>query len=118
MTNPSNPATRTSHAELILYRVNSTKLTTRILPPKAFEIASLANRNPAPAIRLRDATFKPSSIGAVHFDLRKVGINGALTATKKNAGKNIPIVAEIAPAWPAIKYPMNVAVVKTGPGVN
>src|SRR6266436_7066181 len=45
-------------------------------------------------------------------------MSGPLTATRRNAGRNIPIVATAAPTGPRSRYPRNVAVVKTGPGVT
>jgi len=51
-------------------------------------------------------------------DRRIRGMKGPLNATKMNAGRNIPSVATIAPGVRPRMYPMNVAVVNTGPGVN
>jgi len=39
-------------------------------------------------------------------------------ATKTKAGKKIPTVAASAPGAPSRRYPIKVAVVKTGPGVT
>ena len=52
------------------------------------------------------------------FDFLRRGINGLSKATKRNEGRNIPIVAAMAPCTPPICQPMNVADENTGPGVN
>lgn len=52
------------------------------------------------------------------FDFLNHGMSGLSSATNKNEGRNIPIVAAIAPDAPPIRQPINVADEKTGPAVN
>src|SRR5262249_5082409 len=68
-------------------------------------------------IKAKDPTITPSSAEPAKGDLRILGIRGPLDATTMKPGKKIPTVATIAPLIPPTRYPMNVAVVKTGPGV-
>jgi len=70
------------------------------------------------AINPREATLTPSKILEKVLELLSFGTKGFTHQTSKKAGKNMPIVARIAPGIPLIKYPINVAVVNTGPGVN
>jgi hypothetical protein len=53
------------------------------------------------AMSANDAAFTPSSAAPATRDSRRRGISGPLTATKKNAGRNIPTVATSAPNGPA-----------------
>jgi hypothetical protein len=113
---------RISQTELILNFASKIRLTknARIANPAvpSTEFPKPAVLKAAPAIKLSEATLRPSKNAPAHFDRRILERKGALTATKKNAGINIPRVAATAPREPAIKKPINVAVVKTGPGVN
>ena len=70
------------------------------------------------AIKASEATFSPSRNAAATREERNFGTSGPLAATKTNAGRKIPAVATRAPRGPASRYPMKVAVVKTGPGVT
>lgn len=70
------------------------------------------------AISPNEAILIPSSIPDIHDELLNFGIIGFSAQTSINEGRNIPIVANIAPGIPLNKYPINVAVVNTGPGVN
>src|ERR1035441_4435271 len=70
------------------------------------------------AITASEPATTPSSAAAATADLRSRGISGPLIATSTNPGRKIPTVATAAPAQPATTYPINVAVVNTGPGVN
>lgn len=69
-------------------------------------------------INARDAMITPSRNAPATGELRMRGISGPLIATKTNAGRKMPTVAITAPTGPASRKPMNVAVVKTGPGVT
>lgn len=69
-------------------------------------------------INTKDPIFTPSNIAAVILDFLNFGIRGLIAQTTKNEGINIPMVAKIAPGIPFNKYPIKVAVVNTGPGVN
>jgi hypothetical protein len=70
------------------------------------------------AMSASDATFTASRAAPAMAERRILGTSGPLIATKTNAGRKMPNVAAIAPGVPAIRYPMKVAVVKTGPGVT
>src|SRR5690606_30806822 len=64
------------------------------------------------------AMFTASKNAAITLDLRILGTRGFKMATKTKDGRKIPTVAAIAPKKPPNCQPMNVAVDKTGPGVN
>lgn len=64
------------------------------------------------------AMFTASKNAAIIFDFRIFGISGLSIATKMKEGRKIPTVAAIAPQNPFNYQPINVAVDKTGPGVN
>src|SRR5438270_135422 len=70
------------------------------------------------AMRASAATLKPSSIAPAILESRSFLTSGPVRATKTNAGAKMPTVATTAPLGPASRYPMKVAVVKTGPGVT
>ena len=65
-----------------------------------------------------ETMFTVSKKALVIFDFLIRGMSGLSNATNKNEGRNIPIVAAIAPDASPICHPMNVAEEKTGPGVN
>ena len=50
-----------------------------------------------PAIRLKEATFRPSKTKDAEREFRSLEMKGAVRATKKNAGRKIPKVATTAP---------------------
>ena len=62
--------------------------------------------------------FIPSKNPEVILDFLSLGIKGFKAITNINDGRNIPSVDNTAPQKPAMKYPIAVAVVSTGPGVN
>jgi hypothetical protein len=70
------------------------------------------------AINPREATVMPSSSPLNHGDLRMRGMSGLVMATRMKEGRKIPSVASRAPGNPPSRYPIKVAVVKTGPGVT
>ena len=70
-----------------------------------------------PNINPNDATFTPTRKPAVRWELWMRSINKPAAAINIKEGRKIPAVATIAPGTPPNKYPMKVAVVKTGPGV-
>ena len=49
---------------------------------------------------------------------RRRGTHGLVMPTKTKDGKKMATVATTAPETPASRYPMKVAVLNTGPGVN
>jgi len=63
------------------------------------------------------AIFTASKIALIILDFLIFGIKGFKTKTNKKEGRNIPMVAAIAPVIPFICQPIKVAVDKTGPGV-
>lgn len=69
-------------------------------------------------MRATAATLVPSRNPASKGDLRIRAMSGRVAATSTKPGKKIPNVASAAPFAPNSRYPMNVAVVKTGPGVS
>jgi len=56
-----------------------------------------------------ETMFTVSKKADMILDLRSLSIYGFSTATNKNEGRKIPIVAAIAPGKPAICQPMKVA---------
>src|SRR5262249_1529953 len=64
------------------------------------------------------AAFTPSSAAAVHGERRSTGTSQPNAATVRNDGRKIANVAVTPPQNPATRYPTNVAVVNTGPGVT
>ena len=79
---------------------------------------AVPNLNVTTAINDKEAIFIPSSIDEIQIDFLNLGIIGFIIMTSKKEGINIPIVANTAPKVFPSKYPIKVAVVKTGPGVN
>jgi hypothetical protein len=77
--------------------------------------ASLRVTTPMSAIEL---TLTASKKAAVHFEVRKRGTRGLRRATKRKDGRKMATVATTAPGKPAMRYPINVEVESTGPGVN
>ena len=69
------------------------------------------------AIKPREATLPPSKKLPAQVDWRNLGMIGLLIATKIKDGRKMPRVARRAPGVPPRMNPINVAVVKTGPGV-
>ena len=61
---------------------------------------ALPNCQVTVAIIANEATFTPSRKVAAAGDFRSCGTSGPLIATKKKAGRNIPIVAKTAPGMP------------------
>lgn len=82
------------------------------------EKAACASWIKTASIKPREAAFKPSKNKPVFCELRRRGISGLDIATNTKDGRKIPRVANIAPGIPPVMYPMKVAVVNTGPGVN
>lgn len=58
------------------------------------------NRQVTTTMRTREETFTPSSRPLNQGEVRNLGMRGALMATKKNAGRKIPRVANNAPLTP------------------
>ena len=114
---PTNAPPKTNHAEFTRNFITKTIATVAITIGVALNIVSRANCHPTNAINATAAAFTPSKNVPAIGDFRNFGKYFAVTATKKNAGKNIPAVASTAPFHPAITYPTNVATVKNGPGV-
>src|SRR5208282_1701653 len=118
ITHPTTAATAISQAEFSRNRSNTTKLTANTTSVVRSIIDAFPNCHVTTAINASDPATTPSSAAAATADLRSRGISGPLTATSTNPGKKIPIVATSAPLHPVTTYPMNVAVVNSGPGVN
>ena len=59
------------------------------------------NSQATAAINPMEAALTPSRKPAVQGDLRKFETKGLIAGTKINAGKKMPIVAAIAPKFPA-----------------
>lgn len=115
---PIAPPAKITHAELILYLTIVNKDTTNIPKVKKSIKEVIPNFILTTAINMREAIFIPSSIADTHEEFLNFGIMGFIASTIKNAGKNIPTVLSTAPGIPPSRYPTNVAVVNTGPGVN
>ena len=107
----------TSQPALMRKRISATALPTASAMPDGPASAERASWTVTAAINASEATFTPSSAARAPGDRRTRGSNGPLAATKMKAGRKIPMVATTAPAAPPSRYPMKVAVVKTGPGV-
>ena len=69
-------------------------------------------------IKATAAMLTASRNEAMALDFLIFGMIGLRMATNINEGRNIPIVAAIAPQNPLSCQPINVAVESTGPGVN
>src|SRR5271157_321779 len=118
MTKPTTAAAPISHAAFRRNRSNAIKLTANMTSVVRSTIDAFPNCHVTTAIKASDPATTPSSAAAATADLRSRGISGPLTATSTNPGKKIPTVATTAPIQPATTYPIKVAVVNTGPGVN
>ena len=64
------------------------------------------------------AAFIAFRKAAIIFELRILRTRGFSNATNRNEGRNMPIVATIAPLMPFTWYPIKVTEENTGPGVN
>src|SRR5262249_57290244 len=115
---PNSAAIVTSHTELRRKRISKTRLTASMATVVKSTSAARPSCQVTTAINDNEAALIPSRAAPAVRDLRIRGTSGPLTATKKKAGRNIPTVATIAPGTPPRTYPINVAVVKTGPGVT
>jgi len=69
-------------------------------------------------ISASEATLIPSTMCPAVGEERSFGSRGAVNGDEEECGKKTPSVATSAPLPPCRTYPMNVAVVKTGPGVT
>src|ERR1019366_9458418 len=118
ITHPTTAAATISQAEFTRNRSSAIKLTPNTTSVVRSTIDAFPNCHVTTAINARDPATTPSSAAAAAADLRSCGISGPLTVTSTNPGTKIPIVATAAPIQPATMYPINVAVVNSGPGVN
>ena len=116
--NPTKPPNNTSHAALTRYRNSSPTLTNTIARVITSTSAAFPNSSNTQAISPTDAAVTPSRKALPTTERLTRGNSGPLSATKIQPGKKIPNVATAAPGMPAAKYPINVAVVNTGPGVT
>ena len=80
--------------------------------------ASRASATTDAPIRPTAAALRPSIAARNVAFARSRSMNGWTIPTRTKAGRKIPSVATSAPGIPAIRYPRNVAEVKTGPGVS
>src|SRR5215210_7075463 len=115
---PITPPPITNHTGLISALKSRTSETRAIKAGIGSKIESRPSCQVTPAMSANETTFAPSSKPARIGDSLKRGMRGPVTATKTNAGKKMPTVANSAPGTPASKYPTKVAVVETGPGVT
>ena len=69
-------------------------------------------------ITATEAAFTASRKAEKIFDFLSLGKRGLRRATKRKEGRKIPSVARREPVIPPICHPINVAVERTGPGVN
>ena len=90
----------------------------KIKPYHGLDKEAMANFRVTAPIKPNEAALTPSKAPATSLDDLNVGIRGRISHTKRNEGKNIPMVDTKAPGTPRIKYPTKVAVVNTGPGVS
>src|SRR5208337_1738302 len=118
ISHPKTAAAATTQAEFTRNRSSAIKLMPNTTSVVRSTIDAFPNCIATTAINASDPATTPSSAAAATADLRSRGISGPLTATSTNPGKKIPIVATAAPIQPATTYPINVAVVNSGPGVN
>lgn len=107
-----------THAEFILNLIKENNDTINIIMAKPSVKDDMPSLKLTLAINAKEAMLTPSNIPDIQEEFLIFGIKGFNTQTSINDGRNIPIVANIAPGMPLNKYPINVAVVNTGPGVN
>lgn len=115
---PTPAPAPTSQAEFTLNRMSRTALSTASPIVSGSIRAACPSCQVTAAINAMEAALTPSKKAPAVGDLRRRGMIGPLTATKKKAGRKIPSVATVAPGTPPSTNPMKVAVVNTGPGVT
>ena len=115
---PRNAPPATSQTAFILNRrlatAESIKITTDGHPVSTL----VPNRMVTTSIRPTALIFTASRNAPMSVDLRRRGIRGFKILTNTKDGRNIAAVAITPPCQPSRNTPMNVAVVRTGPGVN
>lgn len=106
------------NAELILYLRIPNRLIKKIKMKYHSTNIFCPNWMVTLAINANAAAFIPINILENVLDCLSLENSGANIRTSRNDGKKIPTVATKAPGIPKSKYPIKVAVVNTGPGVN
>ena len=81
-----------------MYKIEKLIINIRVVYQLVMEF--LANFKVTKAINAREAKFTPSRILEKTFELLNFGITGFRKRTNIKEGKNIPIVAKIAPEVP------------------
>lgn len=110
--------TMINQAELNLYLIITNREIANIDMLKPSTNDAVTSLKVTTSINAKEAMFIPSNIDETQMDFLNLGIIGFNIITNKKEGINIPIVANTAPKVFPSKYPMKVAVVNTGPGVN
>src|SRR3989337_2692375 len=97
---------------------SSSHVTTAIPAVSGSTIAVRPSWYDTPAISASAVAFTPSRRADVHSEDRSLSTSRVSRPTNTKEGRKIASVARNAPSGPATRYPMNVAVVNTGPGVT
>ena len=114
---PTTAAPKTSHIELKRNLASKIRLTANKTTLVGSINVALASCQVTTVMKASEAALTLSRNAPAVTDRRTRGTSGPLAATKRNAGRKMPMVATAAPALPPRTYPIKVAVVKTGPGV-
>src|SRR5581483_105185 len=114
---PTTAPPKISQVELIRKRISSPRETSVMRTARGSAHEARPNSQVTAAIKPREATLTPSSRPPSQAERRIRGMNGLEIATKRKEGRKMPRVARSPPETPPRRYPMKVAVVRTGPGV-